>query len=178
VWDAAGEGDAKENQWVLAACKERGIKTVFGFAANDATQKYKDVLERGAMSGRIVDVVTFANSYVEGTKQMNAFLQSPEYQEAAKAGMVNAVGVFTGRFDVASLKNPELPAYPDLKTLGNDGLIKAGDLPPTPDVATIIETSIAELNRFVAAKKEAGQNTDMVVGAALGLALKFQSEIA
>jgi hypothetical protein len=178
VWDAAGEGDAKENKWVLDACQARGIKTVFGFAANDATQKYKDVLERGAISGRIVDVVTFANSYVEGTKQMNAFLQSPEFQEALKSGTTNAVGVFTGRFDVASLKNPELPAYPDLRTLGQDGLIKAGDLPKTPDTAGVIEAALAELQRFVAARKEAGQNTDMVVGASLGLALKFQSEIS
>src|SRR5262249_18706967 len=142
VWDAAGEGDAKENAWILQACQARGIKTVFGFAANDPTKTYEAVLSRGANAGRIVDVATVANSYVEGTKNMAAFLSSKEFQEAQKAGTAAAVGVYTGRFDPASAKDPKIPVYPDMHVLGKDGMITSADLPAVPDKSTIIEASV------------------------------------
>ena len=177
VWDAAGEGDALENSWVLAASRSRGIKTVFGFADNDAKEKYRDVLERGAISGRVPDVMTYAKSYVEGAKNMRAFLESPEYVAAHQAGDATAIGVYAGRFDKASIEDHSLPAFPDSKVLGDNGLIGPADVPDEPDTATVLEASLGQLERYLAEMKQAGESFEVLVGASLGLARKFEAEI-
>lgn len=173
VWDAAGEGDALENSWVLEACLHRGLKVVFGFADNDPTRTYADVLVRGAGSGRIVDVLTFTNSYVEGTKNMRAFMTSPAYQQAEASGMAQAFGVFTGRFDVAALEDKSLPEYPDMRTLGKDGLITAADLPRDLDSEVVVKAAIDRLQGYVTEQRAAGKDVDFVVNAALTASLKF-----
>lgn len=177
VWDAAGEGDAKESAWILDACMSRGIEVVFGFAANDPRKTFRAVLERGLIGGRIVDVVTFAKSYVNGTAEMDAFLRSDAFQSAKRLGKATAVGVHVGDFNVASLRDNTLAPYPDLKLLGNDGFINGGDIPPSLGMAEIIESSLFELKQFVAERKTVDNDLLHVVNGALGLALKFRSEI-
>src|SRR5207237_503182 len=91
VWDAAGEGDAQENGWILAAARARGLKVTYGFVESDPLLTYNGVLERAQGTGRIVDPVTFARSYVKGQENMREFLDSPEYKAAVARGEVDAV---------------------------------------------------------------------------------------
>lgn len=173
VWDAAGEGDALENAWILEACQSRGLKTVFGFVENNPMIKYQDVIARGDLTGRIVDVATFTNSYVEGAKNMRAFLESPAYRNAQAQGMTETFGVYTGRFDPASLTDPSKPQYPDLHLLGNDGIIGAADVPRPASKTEVLAECIATTEKALAQKRAKGEPTDTLLQGALQSAQKF-----
>ncbi|MBX7098545.1 MAG: hypothetical protein K1X89_12610 [Myxococcaceae bacterium] len=173
VWDAAGEGDALENAWILEACQARGLKTVFGFVENNPMIKYQDVIARGDLTGRIVDVATFTNSYVEGAKNMRAFLESPAYLKAQADGTTRTFGVYTGRFDQASLDDSTKPPYPDLHLLGDGGVISAKDVPRPPSKTAVLAECIATTERALTDKRTKGEPTDVLLQGALQSAQKF-----
>jgi hypothetical protein len=173
MWDSAGESNALENAWVLKAAEARGLKVVFAFAANDAAPQFEKVLDRGERTGRFVDVLTFAGSYVEGTRNMRAFLESPEYQRAATNGTATTLAMFMGEYDKRAETDKTLPHYPFAKLLGERGLITAADLPPTPTVAELVASSLAVLEREVEKVKAKGGDVEGLLLGALGNAEKF-----
>jgi hypothetical protein len=174
VWDAAGEGDALENGWVLEAAQARGLKVIVGFAANDPKVQYHDVLTRALASGRVVDPLTFTNSYVDGTANMKAFLESPLYKSAAEKGEVTTFGMFVGPNNPKQFSDPTAKAYPHARTLGKDGVIVESDIPPMPDKASVFEAVLHSLERFVGEQKAQGNDVSWLVRAALLPEQKFE----
>lgn len=154
MWDAAGEGDAQENGWILQAAQARGLKVTYGMVESDPSVTYNGVLDRAGSSGRIVDPVTFARSYVRGQENMRAFLDSPEYKAAQARGEVDAIGVYTGRFDQQS------KSFPDKHLLGDDGRIGAEHLGGPMDEAAVTKNAIEVFEQFLAREQAAGRPTD------------------
>ena len=173
MWDSAGESDGLDNAWVLEAAQARGLKVVFAFAANDAEGNYQQVLNRGIRTGRFVDVVTFANSYVEGTKNMRAFLASPAYQKAAAAGTATTLAMHMGWYDRRAETDASLPHYPNAKVLGDRGVVSAADLPATPDTASLVAAAVSTLESAVEQARSSGGDVGGLLLGALGNAEKF-----
>lgn len=73
TWDAAGEQNATENEWVLEECKKRGIRPTFLFVHADPKQAWPGVVQRAKGIGRMVDAQLFTDSYVEGAKNFKDF---------------------------------------------------------------------------------------------------------
>ena len=91
TWDAAGEQNATENDWVLDECKKRGIRPTFLFVHADPKESWPGVVERAKGIGRMVDAQLFADSYAVGSKNFNDF----HSQHKDDADFV--FGVFQGR---------------------------------------------------------------------------------
>lgn len=174
VWDAAGEGDAGENSWVLRAATERGIKVVFGYAEADPTTRFQSVLERAEGSGRVVDVMTFINSYSDGAAAFKTFMDSPEYKAAVAAGNAEAFGIAPGEFNRASLTDKSQKAYPDVKPLNEPGAaFGAQHVGDPPNKQQALEASLRILEDHVRTQRAAGKNPDAVARGALENAIKF-----
>lgn len=79
VWDAAGEQNATENAWIKRECDARGIKTTYAYVWADPMKTWdaddRGVVRRAMRKGRMVDARLFADSYAEGAKNMNEFVQ-------------------------------------------------------------------------------------------------------
>jgi len=77
VWDAAGEQNATENEWVHSELTKRGLNGVFVYVDSDPTDTWENpqrgVIERAGKKGRMVDARLFADSYAEGAKNFKAF---------------------------------------------------------------------------------------------------------
>lgn len=103
TWDAAGEQNATENEWVLEECQKRGIRPTFLFVHADPKQSWPGVVERAKGIGRMVDAQLFADSYAVGAKNFNDFHE----KHKDKADFV--FGVFQGRGQPAKMtdKMPE-----------------------------------------------------------------------
>ncbi len=174
VWDAAGEGDAGENAWVLRAAQERGIKVVFGYAEADPTTRFQSVLERAEGSGRVVDVMTFINSYSDGAAAFKSFMDSPEYKKAVADGQAEAFGIAPGEFNRASLTDKSQKAYPDVKPLNGAGeAFGAQHVGDPPNKQQALEASLRILEEHVRTQRAAGKNPDAVARGALENAIKF-----
>lgn len=177
VWDAAGEGDALENAWILDAALHRGIGVVFGYAEADPKTRYKGVLERAENTGRVVDVLTFVNSYADGAEVFRRFLDSPAYRRAVEEGRAAAFGIAPGEFDLASLTDTSKPAFPDLRNLAPSGSLRPDDLAPAPDKAAALTAALEILEKHVAATRAAGKDPTPVASGALANALKFVDDL-
>lgn len=97
TWDAAGEQNATENEWLLEECKKRGIKPVFLFVHADPKQSWPGVIERAKGIGRMVDAQLFADSYAIGAKNFNDFYQSHKDEASF------VFGKFKGRGEPAEI---------------------------------------------------------------------------
>jgi hypothetical protein len=161
VWDAAGEGDSRENSWILDACASRGIKATFGYGAADPTSRYYDVLKRSEDSGRVVDVLTFTSSYVQGAKNMKSFLESPEFKAAEKNNLAAALTVDIGAFNV------EKRSYADAKPIAD------GSVPNTPNMKDVFGSALGILDKYTAARTAEGKSNDEVLQGALAPVAKF-----
>ena len=148
VWDAAGEGEGRENPWVLEACRARGLKVTFGYCDNDPLAQYEDVLGRALAIGRIVDVITYARSYTRGASNMRAFLASPGYRAMHATGDASAIGINPGKFDTRHLRDETFPAYPHARILGHAGLIEARDITTQPSESRIVRAAMEQLDRW------------------------------
>lgn len=73
TWDAAGEQNGTENEWLLEECEKRGIKPVFLFVHADPKKSWPGVIERAKGIGRMVDAQLFADSYAVGSKNFHDF---------------------------------------------------------------------------------------------------------
>ena len=77
VWDAAGEQNATENDWVLDELEKRGLKGAFVFVDSDPKDTWENpqrgVVERAGSNGRMGDARLFSDSYAEGAKNFAAF---------------------------------------------------------------------------------------------------------
>jgi DNA uptake protein ComE-like DNA-binding protein len=182
VWDAAGEGDALETSWILQAAQARGLKTVVGYAEADPEQRFEGVLDRAASKARVVDVMTFVNSYADGQTEMKRFLSSPEFEAARKAGMVEAYGILPGKVHPTKFKlgdaGKHLPTFPWLEDLNpQGGQLRAEDVGRLPtNKAKALKSSLKTLEDYVQKQYEAGKDPSTVVKGALGNALKFLPE--
>jgi len=76
TWDAAGEQNATENEWLLAECQKRGVRPVFMFVSADPRQAWPGAIERAKSIGRTVDARLFADSYAVGAKNFNSFYEA------------------------------------------------------------------------------------------------------
>lgn len=80
VWDAAGEANATENDWIRAECQARGIKATFVYVHANPQETWENpkrgVVERANGKGRMVDARAFADSYAYGAKNFANFAQS------------------------------------------------------------------------------------------------------
>ena len=173
VWDAAGEGDALENDWILRAATERGIDVVFGYAQADPVTRYEGVLIRGEDTGRVVDVMTFVNSYADGAWVFRDFLATEGYRRAVSEGRAMAFGIEPGEFDLGSLKDKSKPAFPNLRDLNPAGSLRPEDLAPPPDKLTALEASLGILEARIAKLRADGKDPLPVARAALENAIKF-----
>lgn len=173
VWDAAGEGDALENDWILRAATERGIDVVFGYAQADPVTRYEGVLIRGEDTGRVVDVMTFVNSYADGARVFRDFLASEGYRRAVAEGRAMAFGIDPGEFDLASLEDKSKPAFPNLRDLNPRGTLTPENVAPPPEQLTALEASLGILEAYVAKSRAKGRDPLPVARAALENAIKF-----
>ncbi len=182
VWDAAGEGYALENSWILAAAQKRGLKVTYGIAENDPMKKYNDVLARADATDRIVDPLTFTNSYVQGQENFRDFLRSPAYLKASQEGQASAIGVFTGRFDPASLKNKEngtdIPEYPEKRLLGDKGKIGADDLAQMPSQQDVMAESLRVFEAWKKQRIAEGKPTELYQQGGIDNMAKFGTKTA
>ena len=168
VWDAAGEGDAQENAWILEAAKQRGLKVTFGFVENDPMFTYNAVLNRALGSGRIVDPITFARSYARGQKNMHDFMQSSDYKDAVANGQAETIGIYTGKFDTTT------KSYPDARKLGDEnGRITADDLQNGPDEAKVTQAAIEIFEAWLRKQEEEGKPVEHWKQGGIANTLKF-----
>ena len=175
TWDAAGEGDAYENTWILQAARKRGIKVVFGFAEADPTTRYQGVLERAASKGRVVDVLTFINSYVDGATEMKRFMESPEYLQAVRDGQATAFGVEPGEVNVKAFKDKtgKEKVFPNMRVLNPDGPMEAKHMGAAADKQAALDASLRILEDYVSRQRTKGEDPTTVARGALENALKF-----
>lgn len=73
TWDAAGEQNGTENDWVMAEAKKRGIRPTFLFVHAEPEARWKGAVERAKSVGRMVDARLFADSYAEGARNFAEF---------------------------------------------------------------------------------------------------------
>lgn len=168
VFDAAGESEGLEAQWVLEACAARGLSAVFGFAAGDPLRTYANVIDRAGFSGRVVDVETFARSYVEGRKSFAALISSPRFVALREAGQASAFAIDPGAFDPRSRTDPDRPEYPDIRVLNPGEDLTPAALPAVPDHDTIVATATALVNAEAKKQRAAGQDPGALLAGALG----------
>jgi len=173
VWDAAGEGDALENAWILKAAQARGLKVVVGYAEADPITRYKGVLERAASKGRVVDVLTFINSYCDGATEVRRFMESEEYQRAVAEDQAVAFGVAPGEVNRAAFTDKSQKIFPDMRQLNPDGPMEAQHLGAAPDKQAALEASLQILEDYVEDERAAGRDPTIVARGALENALKF-----
>jgi hypothetical protein len=170
VWDAAGEGDAEENAWILEAARVRKLRVIYGFVANNPLATYRSVLDRALEVGRIVDPVTFARSYTRGTANMRAFLASGMYLDAERDGLVSAVGIDAGPWD------PVTRTYPSPTPLGTDGTLSASDLVGlvVPGEDSVIAAAVEILAKWLDLQRIGGSVEHWVQGAVINT-FKFEN---
>ena len=75
TWDAAGEQNATENEWLMEECEKRGIKPTFMFVAADPIKTWQGVVDRAKGQGRMVDAQLFADSYATGARNFKDFYE-------------------------------------------------------------------------------------------------------
>lgn len=102
TWDAAGEQNATENEWVLEECRKRGIKPVFLFVHADPKKSWPGVIERAKGIGRMVDAQLFADSYAVGSKNF------ADFHKKHKDEASFVFGKFKGRGEPAEIVD-EMP---------------------------------------------------------------------
>ena len=147
---------------------------VFGWAEADPALSYDSVLARAALSGRVVVVLTFVDSYVQGAIVFRRFLESPDYLAAESVGDATSFGIAPGPFDPASLKDRSKPAYPQARPLNRPGTpLRPGDLAPVPDRIGSLQAALRVLEDQLQAAGGAARNTDDLMLGALGNTLKF-----
>lgn len=73
TWDAAGEQNCTENEWIMEECEKRGLKPSFLFVHADPIKTWQGVVNRAKGQGRMVDAQLFADSYATGAKNFKAF---------------------------------------------------------------------------------------------------------
>lgn len=81
IFDSAGDQNATENPWVLKEAKKRGLKVNYVYVHADPYTQWAHP-ERGVVKragdpndGRMVDAQVFADSYVMGAKNHQAFYE-------------------------------------------------------------------------------------------------------
>ncbi len=81
VWDSAGDQNATENPWIQKEAEKRGLKVTYAYVhANPETQwahPEMGVVQRAGnpKDGRMVDAKVFADSYVLGAQNHQAFYE-------------------------------------------------------------------------------------------------------
>jgi len=168
TWDAAGEGDALENRWILQEASKRGIPVMFGYVHNNPMEQFKSVLGRAGSQGRMVDLMTFTNSYVEGARNMKDFVASPEFRAAREKGLASSFSLFPGKFNVESIKDKTQAPYPEMKVLpSKDGI---PSIPPMPESGKIMQRALELIDE---ASSAGNLPSHLVTGALAGMARRW-----
>lgn len=98
VWDSAGDQNATENPWVQAEAEKRGLKVNYVYVHADPKTQWADpgrgVLKRAAdpSDGRMVDAKVYADSYVIGAKNHQAFYEKNKNNPNAKFSFLDNTG--------------------------------------------------------------------------------------
>lgn len=108
TWDAAGEQNATENEWVLEECKKRDIRPTFVFVVTDPIARWPGVINRAKGIGRMVDAQLFADSYAIGAKNFDTF-----YRQHKDGGEVDFILGKSTLKDKSKLKEGEDPVQVD-----------------------------------------------------------------
>jgi len=85
TWDAAGEQNATENEWILEESLKRGIRPTFLFVHKDPKGSWVGAVERAKSIGRMVDARVFADSYAQGAKNFKEFYDKHKDQLGPKS---------------------------------------------------------------------------------------------
>lgn len=168
TWDAAGEGDALENKWIMQEANKRGIHVLFGYVHNNPLEQFKGVIGRAEKQGRMVDVMTYAHSYTEGARNMKAFVTSPEFQKAREKDLVSVFSLDPGKFNPASLTDKTQAAYPEAQVLPQRDGIPA--IPILYDPPRVLGRALELMEEARAAGKLPDH---MVTGALAGMARRW-----
>jgi len=144
-----------------------------GYAEADPITRYKGVLERAASKGRVVDVLTFINSYCDGATEVRRFMESEEYQRAVAEDQAVAFGVAPGEVNRAAFTDKSQKIFPDMRQLNPDGPMEAQHLGAAPDKQAALEASLQILEDYVEDERAAGRDPTIVARGALENALKF-----
>lgn len=172
TWDAAGEQNATENEWLLEECKKRGIRPTFLFVHADPKESWPGVVERAKGIGRMVDAQLFADSYAVGSKNF------ADFHDKHKDEADFVFGVFQGRGKPAKItdtmpeeatkldaddiyqhaskyideKKDDLPAYIyDGATIGRRAF-KSGESEKNANVITVNDAAFNQIVRNVVAR--------------------------
>ena len=82
IWDSAGDQNATENPWILREAAQRGVGVTFAYVSSDPEVAWADpqrgVVQRAGdpKDGRMVDAHVFADSYVIGARNHDAFAKA------------------------------------------------------------------------------------------------------
>lgn len=88
IYDSAGEAENSDSLEKLKACLQRGIRVHMVAVYAAPTVAANRLIERAKTSGRIVDLIAFARSHVEGAENFRALMDAPELELAKQQGLV------------------------------------------------------------------------------------------
>ena len=81
IWDAAGEQSGLDNKWIIEEAAKRGIKVTLVYVNADPLKAFeRAVTKRYEEEGRLVNTVSFAESYVDGGENMRALIRNFDKQ--------------------------------------------------------------------------------------------------
>jgi hypothetical protein len=88
VWDAAGEQNGTENDWILKEATARGITVTYAYVNADPVETWENekrgVIERAEKKGRMVDARAYADSYAYGATNFQSFQERNKDNPLAK----------------------------------------------------------------------------------------------
>lgn len=115
-WDAAGEQNGTENQWIMDECEKRGIRPTYVFVHAEPGTIWEDpkggVVERAGEKGRMVDAQLFVDSYVDGAKNFQAFMDKAKKDGKAADFKIIDNTVKGTKPDGKTFWTHEIPAIP------------------------------------------------------------------
>lgn len=81
IWDAAGEQSGLDNKWIIEEAAKRGVKVTLVYVNADPLKAFeRAVTKRYEEEGRLVNTVSFAESYVDGGENMRALIRNFDKQ--------------------------------------------------------------------------------------------------
>ena len=163
VFDAAGEGEARECAFILAECKRRGLHVDFVYLHKPMRATAVRVIERTTTSGRMVDILTMVRGHLKGAEVMAAFADSSALAAQQKLGKARCYGLTAG--DEVLDPDPMALKFAYAERLDVDGRLKV----PIPELteAQAVLTSLLEL----AEARKKGLSEAAVRGALMGIAV-------
>jgi hypothetical protein len=163
IFDAAGEGEARECAAILAECKKRKLHVDFVYFHKPVDVAAVRVVERTKKSGRMVDVLPTVRGHLTGAEVIRAFAESAEFLSQQHVGRARIYGTTSGPEVLDA--DPYALKFPFRERLDHDGHLQVPK-------ATLTEAQgvLAVLLELAEARRK-GLSQGVVRGALLGLAV-------